>query len=234
MIYNVMKKIFISIGLLLFLTLNVSAARFGSGQIAVDQPFRDHFQSYLVEIKSNPSYVFVFTANHEGDSYWYAWDFGNWQKATEESLKGCNKVAKKNGHSKCRVLAKGSKIFWKWDELEDELYKNKKEVISSKDVFVAVGSGNIQLSSSVENKYRSEIKKMSDFNDSNYDYIFYFAVSPNGQEFGTMSGKLYKGMATAKKIKDDIKNSAVANCMTYNSGKQCYLYASHEGILWKF
>ena len=229
-----MKKIFISISLLLLLTVNVSAARFGSGSITIDQSFRDHFQSYLAEVKSSPNYVFVFTANHEGDSYWYAWDFGNWQKATEESLKGCNKVAKKNGHSKCRVLAKGRKIFWKWDELEDQLYKNKKEIISSGDVYAAVGSGNIQLSSNVKNKYKSEIKKMNDFNDNDYEYIFYFAVSPNGQYYGSMSGRISKGMVTAKRIEDDIKNSAVANCMTYNSGKQCYLYSSHEGILWKF
>ena len=88
-----MKIIYFLIGFLLLLTANVSAARFGSGQIEIDQTFRDHFQRYLAEIKSNPDYVFVFTANHEGDSWWHAWGAGNWQKATEVSIKGCNKEA---------------------------------------------------------------------------------------------------------------------------------------------
>ncbi|MDC1303255.1 hypothetical protein N8Y98_04855 [Pelagibacterales bacterium] len=229
-----MKKIFISIGLLLLLTVNVSAARFGSGQIEIDQSFRDHFQGYLVEIKSSPDYVFVFTANHEGDSWWYAWSFGNWQKATEESLKGCNKLAKKNGHSKCRVLAKGSKIFWKWDQLEDELYKNKKNIISPNDVRAVVGSGDVSLAINVENNYQDALEKMNNFDDSSRDYLFYFAVSNDGKKYGHSSGNTGKNATRKKQLEDDLKNSAIARCMTKNIGKQCYLYASHEGILWKF
>ena len=50
---------------------------------------------------------------------------------------------------------------------------------------------------------------MNDFNDNDYDYIFYFAVSPNGQYYGSMSGRISKGMVTAKRIKDDIKKNFV-------------------------
>ena len=229
-----MKKIFISIGLLLFLTLNVSAARFGSGKINIDQSFRDHFQSYLVEVKDNPNYVFVYLANHEGDKFWQAWNFGNWQKATEEGIKGCNKIAKKNGHTKCRILAKGRKIFWKWDQLENELYKNKKEIISSKDVTSIIGSGIITLSTQVENQYNLVLKDMNDFTDKTTKYMFYIAVSKDGRFAAIKSGSMPPNSVTIRQIETDIKKSAVASCMTINYGKQCFLYASHDGILWKF
>ena len=213
---------------------NGYSATFGSGPIIIDQDFRDHFQGYLVQIKSNPNYVFVYTANNEGDSFWQAWTFGNWQKATEESLAKCNELAKKNGNSKCKVLAKGSKIFWKWNQIEEELFKNKKEIISSNDVSVMVGTGNIKLSDIVENEYKLAIQQMRDFNSNDSKFVFYLAVSPSGNNYGLMTGSIAKSGVSGNKIKDDIKKVAIANCMTKNNGKQCYLYSSHDGILWKF
>ena len=97
-----------------------------------------------------------------------------------------------------------------------------------------VGTGNIKLSDIVENEYKLAIQQMNDFNSNDSKFVFYFAVSPSGNDYGLMTGSIAKSGVSGNKIKDDIKKVAIANCMTKNNGKQCYLYSSHDGILWKF
>lgn len=236
-----MNKTILTIVIFLSLTLNASAARIGAGSISIDQDFRNSFQHYLVVVRDNLKYVFVFAANNEGSGSWFGADkrykSQAWQQATESAIKNCNEVAKSRGQSKCRVLAKGSKILWKWDQIENELYKNKKEIISPKDVRVIIGTGEISPSYQVEQLYRDSIKYMKAFVEPSEplaEYIFYLAISSDGQIYGLSGGTTYKNSVGNSRLYDDVKKNAVAECMTENNGKICYLYASHEGILWKF
>tara|TARA_A100001011_G_C14234809_1_gene810495 strand:+ start:759 stop:1457 length:699 start_codon:yes stop_codon:yes gene_type:complete len=232
-----MNKTILTIVIFLSLTINVSAARIGGGSISIDQDFRDSFQQYLVSVRDNLKYVFVFAANNEGTGFWFGADkrykSQAWQQATESAIENCNEVAQSMGQSKCKVLAKGSKILWKWDQIENELYKNKKEIISPKDVRVIIGTGEISPSYQVEQVYKDSIKYMKAFDKPSEEYIFYLAISLNGQTYGLAGGTSHKN-AVSNRLDDDVKKSAVAECMTDNNGKICYLYASHEGILWKF
>jgi len=227
-----MKNILLILSLIFFVSSTSFAAQFGKGKIDIDSSFKDGYQGYLQELQEDPSWVGVFAADNDGGWGWSMASGGqSWQRATTGALKNCNKYSDNNS---CRIFAKGSRIFWKWEDLPNLSYDSSKHVDPSS-INVSIGSGEVYPNYDVKKEFKNyQDTCKPNKNDPQRIFICFFAISKNGTKSGyTVFSTTPGDGKTLNKIIREEKAKAVANCMENNNKKPCYLYANQDEVIWK-
>lgn len=216
------------VAIFFLLTLPVHAM-FGKGEIKIDSDFKEGYQGYLQALIENKGWTGSFAADNSGAWGWHlANGLNEMSKAAKGAVENCNKYSTTKT---CRLFARNSKIFWKWNGLPDMSFNDSKFVNANK-INVSVGKGNVYLSYYTKQAF-NDYKSSCEANEKKYpntNVYCYFAISSNGTKSGwawmSQGGK-------GKSDENEVKASAVADCMEQNNKKQCYLYAMKGEVIWE-
>ena len=222
-------KFLTPVAIFFLLTLSVHAM-FGKGEIKIDSDFKEGYQGYLQALKENKGWTGSFAADNNGAWGWSLADGPNeMSRAGQGAVENCNEYSTTKA---CRLFARNSKIFWKWNGLPDMSFNDSK-FVNANEINVSVGKGNVYLSYYTKqafNDYKNECKA----NEKNYptsNIYCYFAISSDG----TKSGSSWQSQGKDGRVQsviNDVKARAVADCMEQNNKKQCYLYAMKGEVIW--
>ena len=226
-----MKKLLGIVVLGLLLNGNAYAGNEGSGPIKFPPKFEKRFKDYLGHVANKKQYKFAFAFHPDGANDWQAIKGGSssLKVAEKKAIKACNKKAKKKG---CKIFAKGEKIVWNWDSIPSVYFtlietSGSFDYIDWKDVSIEIGEGPIFLSKDVKKKF-AEYLEILENNKNEDSFSIYFAISPDGKN----SGDMESSSSSSKNI-EMVKAMAIAECMSNNKKKTCYLYAINYEIVWK-
>ena len=226
-----MKKLLSIIVLGLLFSGNAYAANEGSGPIEFPPKFEKRFKDYLGHVANKKQYKFAFAFHPDGANDWQAVKGGSssLKVAEKKAIKACNKKAKKKG---CKVFARGEKIVWNWDSIPGVYFtliesSGSFDYIDWKDISIEIGEGPISLSKDVTKKF-AEYLEIFENNKNEDSFSIYFAISPDGKN----SGDMESSSSSSKNIKM-VKAMAIAECMSNNKKKKCYLYAINDEVVWK-
>jgi len=226
-----MKKLLGIVVLGLLLNGNAYAGNEGSGPIKFPPKFEKRFKDYLGHVANKKQYKFAFAFHPDGANDWQAIKGGSssLKVAEKKAIKACNKKAKKKG---CKIFAKGEKIVWNWDSIPSVYFtlietSGSFDYIDWKDVSIEIGEGPIFLSKDVKKKF-AEYLEILENNKNEDSFSIYFAISPDGKS----SGDMESSSSSSKNI-EMVKAMAIAECMSNNKKKTCYLYAINYEIVWK-
>lgn len=216
----------------LFLSSNAYAANEGSGPIEFPEKFEKRFKAYLNYVKNEKMYSFVFAFHPNGANDFQAIKGKNKNKnlkvAEKQAIKACNKKAKEKG---CMVFARNAQIVWNWDEIPEVYYTLIANVdifdyIDWRDISPEVGKGPISLNKKTTKNFKEHLTIYKNNKDEKNFYSV-FALSSDGKVSGDMDG-------WGKKVsKTQIEALAVAECMTNNEKKKCFIYAINDEVVWK-
>ena len=200
---------------------NISSANIGSGPVELLPECVKQFNEYISMQKSGElsTYDFAFAVSTGGTCGWFATEEGL-NVTMNVVLSECNNLAKENGWPKCKIFAKNRSIVWDWNALPDYL-KGGRNVISFADVEAIIGKGKVKLSEEVQYYFDDYLNTIESTNLT----FAVFVISPDG--------KYYSTTYATEDHADIAKRKATAECMTVNSGNQCYLYAINDKIIWK-
>ena len=226
-----MKKILGIVVLGLLLSGNAYAGNEGSGPIEFPPKFEKRFKDYLGHVANKKQYKFAFAFHPDGANDWQAVKGGSssLKVAEKKAIKACNKKAKKKG---CKVFARGEKIVWNWDSIPGVYFtliesSGSFDYIDWKDISIEIGEGPISLSKDVTKKF-AEYLEIFENHKNDDSFSIYFAISPDGKN----SGDMESSSSSSKNIKM-VKAMAIAECMSNNKKKKCYLYAINDEVVWK-
>ena len=230
-----MPKIFIEIltSVVIFFALTFSShAMFGKGEIKIDSSFKEGYQGYLQAMKEEKGWTGAFAADNDGAWGWFlAAGPDDMTRARQGAIKSCNESSSTNS---CRLFARNNKIFWKWNGLPDMSFDASK-FVDPNEINVTVGKGNVYLSYYTKqafDDYKSSCKAWEK-EKPDHDIYCYFAISSNGTKYGSEIQSVSKAGRVASNVENNVKASAVADCMEQNNKKQCYLYAMKGEVIWE-
>jgi len=225
-----MYKFLVPVVIFFSLTLS-SHAMFGKGEIEIDTDFKEGYQGYLQALKENKKMTGAFAADSNGS---WGWSLASGPNSLGSARKGAIENCNESSTSKsCRLFARNNKIFWKWNGLPDMSFDDSK-FVNANEINVSVGNGNVYLSYYTKQAF-NDYKSFCKANEKKYpdsNVYCYFAISSNG----TKSGSAWMSQTKAgkgKSIVNEVKASAVADCMEQNNKKQCYLYAMNDKVIWE-
>ena len=232
-----MKIVLIVFILLLF--GNAYSENEGSGPIDFEANFAERFNQYLGHIKNNSfpqceENGYVFAVHPEGANDWVC--YGGWNALKNSEKKALNNCKKKAGNKDgCRIFSRGIKIVWEWEDMpEFNIYK---EIVNPKDIKVVIGSGEIVLGELVQDEFNDYLEIYRNHIDDKTHHMF-FAVTNDGTHSGDMGIYLNQN-----EVLEDIlikgsngelsAKAAIAECMTKSDGKECYIFAVDDRIVWR-
>ena len=209
-------------------------SQFGKGEIKIDSSFKEGYQNYLQAMKEEKGWNGAFAADNNGSWGWHlAKGPDALSRARKAAIESCNEYSTTKN---CRLFARNSKIFWKWDNMPD-LSFDASQFVNASEVNVMIGGGDVFINYYVKEDfelYKNSCKDAAK-NQSDYNVVCYFAISKNGTKSGwsiQTQSKSGSGLGISK-VKNQVKAGATADCMEDNNKKQCYLYAEGDEIIWK-
>lgn len=215
-----------------FLLTFSSHAMFGKGEIKIDTDFKEGYQGYLQALKEEKGWTGAFAADNDGAWGWHLSMGGDsMNRARKGAIESCNEYSSTKS---CRLFARNNKIFWKWEGLPNMSFDASK-FVDPNEINVSVGKGNVYLSYYTKqafNDYKSSCKAWEKEKPDANVYC-YFAISSNGTKYGSEIQSIGKAGRVASNVENNVKASAVADCMEQNNKKQCYLYAVKDEVIWE-